>query len=245
MIELRDVEKSYQMGDESLLALRGINLDVAAGEFIAITGPSGSGKSTLMNILGCLDRVSGGSYRLNGHETASLGQEQLARVRSQTIGFVFQNFNLLPRVSALHNVALPGLYAGIGKERRLLRAAELLESVGLGERCLHRPDELSGGQRQRVAIARALCNDPPLLIADEPTGNLDSQASEEIMRIFSTLHRAGRTLIVVTHEKEIADYAERIIQVRDGRIVHDQARHAVRIDEWGKSKGASFCSENR
>jgi putative ABC transport system ATP-binding protein len=224
MIELKKLKKSYRMGSEMLSVLNGIDLTIKTGEFVAITGPSGSGKSTLMNILGCLDRPSEGSYLLDGRETAKLTMDQLAVIRNRTIGFVFQNFNLLPRISALYNVALPGLYAGLGKKERLARAEEMVDAVGLAERMYHRPNELSGGQRQRVAIARALFNDPPLLIADEPTGNLDSRSSEEIMKIFSRLHKAGRTLILVTHEAEIAAYAERVIQVRDGKIVNDERR---------------------
>lgn len=203
-------------------ALDGVSLFIGQGEFVAITGPSGSGKSTLMNILGCLDRPTSGSYQLDGAEVATLNDDQLALTRNKKIGFVFQNFNLLPRISALHNIALPLVYAGIDEKERLSRSLTVLTKVGLAERRSHRPNELSGGQRQRIAIARALVNDPAILIADEPTGNLDTKSSLEIMDIFCDLHKQGRTIIMVTHEPDIAAYAERVVHVRDGRILNDE-----------------------
>ena len=219
MIALEDVKKTYQMGDTAVHALDGVTLGIARGEFVAITGPSGSGKSTLMNILGCLDRPSSGSYRLDGSEVAELNDDQLATTRNRKIGFVFQSFNLLPRISAQKNIELPLVYAGISDDERRARAENVLREVGLLERKDHRPNELSGGQRQRVAIARALVTDPAILIADEPTGNLDSKSSNEIMEIFCGLHQQERTIIMVTHEADIAAYAQRVIHVRDGRIL--------------------------
>ena len=223
-IALADITKVYQMGYQSVHALDGVTLGIKKGEFAAIMGPSGSGKSTLMNILGCLDRPSGGSYQLDGQEVATLNDDQLAITRNKKIGFVFQNFNLLPRMSALQNVALPLVYGGVPKQERAKRATKALEIVGLGNRAHHKPTELSGGQRQRVAIARALINDPAILMADEPTGNLDTKSGEEIMTIVRGLNQQGRTIIVVTHELEIANHARRIILVRDGRIVRDDRR---------------------
>ena len=222
MIALQKLMKIYQMGDSTVHALDGVSLFIGQGEFVAITGPSGSGKSTLMNILGCLDRPSSGSYQLDGAEVATLNDDQLALTRNKKIGFVFQNFNLLPRISALHNIALPLVYAGVAEKERLDRSLTVLMKVGLAERRDHRPNELSGGQRQRIAIARALVNDPAILIADEPTGNLDTKSSLEIMDIFCDLHRQGRTIIMVTHEPDIAAYAERVVHVRDGRILKDE-----------------------
>ena len=222
MIALQKLMKIYQMGDSTVHALDGVSLFIGEGEFVAITGPSGSGKSTLMNILGCLDRPTSGSYQLDGAEVATLNDDQLALTRNKKIGFVFQNFNLLPRISALHNIALPLVYAGIAEKERLSRSLTVLAKVGLAERRDHRPNELSGGQRQRIAIARALVNDPAILIADEPTGNLDTKSSLEIMDIFCDLHRQGRTIIMVTHEPDIAAYAERVVHVRDGRILKDE-----------------------
>ena len=222
MITLQKLMKIYQMGDSTVHALDGVNLFIGQGEFVAITGPSGSGKSTLMNILGCLDRPTSGSYQLDGAEVATLNDDQLALTRNKKIGFVFQNFNLLPRISALHNIALPLVYAGVGEKERLSRSLTVLTKVGLAERRDHRPNELSGGQRQRIAIARALVNDPAILIADEPTGNLDTKSSLEIMDIFCDLHKQGRTIIMVTHEPDIATYAERVVHVRDGRILKDE-----------------------
>ncbi|SEO61988.1 ABC transporter ATP-binding protein [Propionispora vibrioides] len=222
MIDLTDVTKTYVMGDSTVYALAGVSLSIAEGEFAAITGPSGSGKSTLMNILGCLDRPTSGSYRLDGQEVAALSDDQLAWTRNKKIGFVFQNFNLLTKLSALQNVALPLVYAGVEKTQRLEKAAQALARVGLEERKHHLPTELSGGQRQRVAIARALINDPAIVIADEPTGNLDTKSSLEIMDIFCRLHEQGRTIIMVTHEPDIAAYAKRVIHVRDGNITRDE-----------------------
>ncbi|EAX48090.1 ABC transporter related [Thermosinus carboxydivorans Nor1] len=223
-INLKDIAKIYHMGDQVVHALAGITLDIAAGEFTAIMGPSGSGKSTLMNIIGCLDRPTSGSYRLDGQEVASLNDDELAVTRNQKIGFVFQNFNLLPRMTALQNVALPLVYAGVAKHERLERAAKALTMVGLEHRLHHRPNELSGGQRQRVAIARALVNNPAILMADEPTGNLDTKSGDEIMQIFTDLNRQGRTIILVTHEPDIAAFARRIIHIRDGQVVRDERR---------------------
>ncbi len=222
MIALQKLMKIYQVGDSTVHALDGVSLFIGEGEFVAITGPSGSGKSTLMNILGCLDRPTSGSYQLDGAEVATLNDDQLALTRNKKIGFVFQNFNLLPRISALHNIALPLVYAGVAEKERLDRSLAVLAKVGLAERRDHRPNELSGGQRQRIAIARALVNDPAILIADEPTGNLDTKSSLEIMDIFCDLHKQGRTIIMVTHEPDIAAYADRVVHVRDGRILKDE-----------------------
>lgn len=223
-LEIRDITKSYVMGDNVVHALRNVSLVIEKGEWISIMGPSGSGKSTLMNILGCLDRPTTGKYLLDGAEVEKLNDDQLAEERNKKIGFVFQNFNLLPRMDALNNVALPLIYAGIPKEERLKKAAHALERVGLGDRVDHRPNELSGGQRQRVAIARALVNDPTIVLADEPTGNLDSRSGEEIMDIFRELHKQGRTIVLVTHEPEIAEFAERVVVVRDGEIIEDRRK---------------------
>ncbi len=223
-IRLDEVKKTYTMGDTVVQALAGVNLTIGEGEFTAIMGPSGSGKSTLMNILGCLDRPTSGSYLLDNQEVATLGDDELAATRNKKIGFVFQNFNLLPRISALQNVALPLVYAGAKKNERTDRAAKALGMVGLEHRLHHLPNELSGGQRQRVAIARALVNDPTIIMADEPTGNLDSKSGVEVMKIFQDLNSLGRTIILVTHEPDIAEYASRVIHVRDGLIVRDEAR---------------------
>lgn len=212
----------YKLGGETVHALAGLTLSISPGEFTAIMGPSGSGKSTLMNILGCLDRPNSGSYMLDGQEVATLNDDQLAITRNKKIGFVFQSFNLLPRMSTLENVALPMVYAGVEKKARLARAREVLTMVGLEERMNHQPNELSGGQRQRVAIARALVNDPTIIMADEPTGNLDTKSGDEVMAIFSELNSHGRTIILVTHEPEIADYAGRVVHVRDGLIERDE-----------------------
>ncbi|GBG56447.1 macrolide ABC transporter ATP-binding protein [Sporomusaceae bacterium FL31] len=220
-IALKKVTKLYQMGDNEVAALAGITLNISTGEFAAIMGPSGSGKSTLMNILGCLDRPTSGSYQLDGKEVATLNDDELAITRNKKIGFVFQNFNLLPRMSALQNVALPLVYSGTDKQTRTQLAGQALTMVGLGNRMDHKPNEMSGGQRQRVAIARALVNNPSIIMADEPTGNLDTKSGEEIMSIFDELNSQGRTVILVTHEPDIAEHARRIIQVRDGLIVRD------------------------
>jgi putative ABC transport system ATP-binding protein len=222
-IEVREVTKTYSLGDVKVEALRGVSFTIDPGEYVAIMGPSGSGKSTLMNLLGCLDRPSGGSYRLDGSDVSTLDDDALAAIRLRKLGFVFQGFNLLARTSALKNVALPLFYAGLSARTRNTRAAERLREVGLGERLDHKPSELSGGQQQRVAIARALVNDPSVLLADEPTGNLDSQTSQEIMSLFHDLNATGRTIIMVTHDEDVAGHAKRVIRVRDGRIVADQA----------------------
>ena len=221
-ILLSNVRKIYHLGGETVNALAGLTLSISPGEFTAIMGPSGSGKSTLMNILGCLDRPTSGSYLLDGQEVAKLNDDELATTRNKKIGFVFQSFNLLPRMSTLQNVALPMVYAGVEKKERLERAAQVLTMVGLKERMNHQPNELSGGQRQRVAIARALVNDPTIIMADEPTGNLDTKSGDEVMAIFSELNAQGRTIILVTHEPEIATYAGRVVYVRDGLIERDE-----------------------
>jgi putative ABC transport system ATP-binding protein len=223
-IALQNVSKVYRMGDNEVRALDGVSLEITEGEFTAIMGPSGSGKSTLMNILGCLDRPTGGSYLLGGQEVAAMEDDQLAVTRNKNIGFVFQNFNLLARMTAHHNVALPLIYSGLPKKERHERASLALTMVGLGNRMFHRPNELSGGQRQRVAIARALVNQPTIILADEPTGNLDSKSGEEIMNIFRELNQQGRTIILVTHEPDIAAHARRVITVRDGKIVSDDRK---------------------
>jgi putative ABC transport system ATP-binding protein len=222
LIRIRDLAREYLMGGEPILALRGVSLEILRNEYVAIMGPSGSGKSTMMNILGCLDTPSGGEYWLNGQEVSQLSDDALARVRNREIGFVFQTFNLLPRATALHNVELPLVYAGLGARERRARAEAALEQVGLGQRMHHRPNELSGGQRQRVAIARALVNRPSILLADEPTGNLDSLTSEEIMQVFGELHAAGQTIIMVTHESDIAAHAARVVVLRDGQVESDR-----------------------
>ncbi|MDQ3137371.1 MAG: ABC transporter ATP-binding protein [Gemmatimonadota bacterium] len=222
VIRIRELTREYRMGEERILALQAVSLDIRRNEYVAIMGPSGSGKSTMMNLLGCLDTPTGGEYWLNGQEVSRLTDDELARVRNREIGFVFQTFNLLPRATALHNVELPLVYAGVGARERRERAAAALAQVGLEHRMDHRPTELSGGQRQRVAIARALVNAPSILLADEPTGNLDSVTSEEIMRVFAGLHAAGQTVIVVTHEPDIAERAERVVVLRDGRVESDR-----------------------
>lgn len=226
-IRLRDIKKIYKMGGQELAALNGIDLDIKRGEFAALMGPSGSGKSTLMNILGCLDRPTVGSYELEGKEVAHLSDDELAVMRNKHIGFVFQNFNLLSRISSLENVALPLVYAGVGASERRKRAQEVLEAVGLGDRAGHLPNELSGGQRQRVAIARALVNNPEIIMADEPTGNLDTKSTKEIMEIFQEMHGRGKTIILVTHEPEIAVCANRQLLVRDGVITIDEGKGVV------------------
>jgi putative ABC transport system ATP-binding protein len=228
LIETDDIWKTYQMGDEEIHALRGVTLQIERGEYVAIMGPSGSGKSTLMNLIGCLDTPSKGRYLLNGKQVGEMNDNELARIRNEEIGFVFQTFNLLPRATALHNVELPLVYAGISKRDRLERARVALEKVELTSRMHHRPNELSGGQRQRVAIARALVNNPSILLADEPTGNLDSKTGIEIMALFERLHGAGNTIVLVTHEADVAAHAHRIISIRDGQVAKDvkQTPHA-------------------
>ncbi len=227
MIDLQDIRKTYRIGSQDFAALAGITLQIAEGEFAALMGPSGSGKSTLMNILGCLDRPTSGSYKLDGREVANLSDNELALTRNKSIGFVFQNFNLLGRISALDNVALPLVYAGIGKEERTERAMEKLRAVGLGTWSHHKPNELSGGQRQRVAIARALINNPHIIMADEPTGNLDTKSTHEIMDIFESLHQEKKTIILVTHEPEIAARASRQLLLSDGVITKDTGKGVV------------------
>jgi len=224
LIRAEDLWRTYVMGSEEIHALRGVSFTIDPGEYVAIMGPSGSGKSTLMNLIGCLDSPSKGNYVLRGKMVSQMGDDELAEIRNREIGFVFQTFNLLPRASALHNVELPMVYAGISKEDRLARARRSLEMVDLGDRVTHKPNELSGGQRQRVAIARALVMGPSILLADEPTGNLDSATGEEIMRLFEKLHSEGHTIILVTHEKDIADHAHRTIHIRDGKIESDEKR---------------------
>ena len=222
LIETQDLWKTYVMGSEEIHALRGVSISIERGEYVAIMGPSGSGKSTLMNLIGCLDTPSKGSYLLNGKQVSQMNDNELARIRNEEIGFVFQTFNLLPRATALHNVELPLVYAGVAAKDRHERAVQALKKVELGDRISHRPNELSGGQRQRVAVARALVNNPSILLADEPTGNLDSATSEEIMRVFADLHAAGQTVIMVTHEADIAAHAERVVVLRDGRVESDR-----------------------
>jgi putative ABC transport system ATP-binding protein len=228
VIVTRNLQRDYDMGGEVVHALRGVDLVIRKNEFVAIMGPSGSGKSTLMNLIGCLDSPTGGEYWLNGHRVSELGDDELARIRNKEIGFVFQTFNLLPRASALHNVELPLVYAGLGGRERRAQAADALTRVGLGDRMQHRPNELSGGQRQRVAIARALVNKPSILLADEPTGNLDSATSEEILGLFEALYEDGQTIVLVTHESDIAAHARRQVHLKDGRLEQDFATEARR-----------------
>lgn len=224
VIELKDIMKTYIMGDAIVHALDHVSVEINVGEFTSIMGPSGSGKSTMMNVLGCLDRPTSGQFFLDGKEIAGYNDDELAITRNQKIGFVFQNFNLLPKLTALVNVALPLVYAGVQEEERIERAAKALEMVGLGARLDHKPNEMSGGQRQRVAIARALINNPAIVMADEPTGNLDTKSSYEIMDIFKQLNANGRTVVMVTHEPDIAEQTKRIIHMRDGKIVRDEWR---------------------
>ena len=221
IIRVSGLERSYVMGTETVHALRGVDEQIKRNEYVAIMGPSGSGKSTLMNLMGCLDTPTAGEYWLNGQEVSRMSDDALARVRNKEIGFVFQTFNLLPRATALQNVELPLVYAGVPSAERRRKASAALERVGLGDRMDHRPNELSGGQRQRVAIARGLVNDPALLLADEPTGNLDSTTTEEILDVFERLHEQGQTIIIVTHESEVAQHAHRTVVIRDGRIASD------------------------
>lgn len=221
VIRLTDIVKNYKVGTQVVRALCSVSLQINAGEYVAIMGASGSGKSTLMNVLGCLDTPTSGRYELNGQDVSHLADDDLAEIRNTEIGFIFQTFNLLPRNSALENVMLPLVYAGVKKDRRLERAEQILTDVGLADRVDHKPNELSGGQRQRVAVARALINNPSILLADEPTGNLDSRTSEEIMQLFSNIHKQGNTLIVVTHEEDIARHSHRIIRLKDGQVESD------------------------
>ena len=226
LIETRDLWKTYQMGTEEVHALRGVSIAIERGEYVAIMGPSGSGKSTLMNLIGCLDTPTKGSYLLNEKQVSQMNDDELARIRNEEIGFVFQTFNLLPRATALHNVELPLIYAGVSAKTRHERATQSLEKVELKDRMKHRPNELSGGQRQRVAIARALVNNPSILLADEPTGNLDSKTGVEIMTLFERLHGTGNTIILVTHEPDVAAHAHRVIHIRDGQVEKDVQRAA-------------------
>lgn len=221
LIDLREVTKIYQMGEQEVRALAGVSVQVYPNEYVAVMGPSGSGKSTMMNVIGCLDTPTSGTYLLNGEDVGRMSDDELAEIRNREIGFVFQTFNLLPRVNCLQNVELPLIYAGSTRRERRARAEEALQNVGLGDRIDHKPNELSGGQRQRVAVARALANNPSLILADEPTGNLDTKTGEDIMRLFEQLYRRGNTLVVVTHEDEVAQHARRIIRLRDGLIESD------------------------
>jgi len=228
VIQIQDIRKTYEMGSEYVHALKSITLNINKNEYVALMGPSGSGKSTLMNLLGCLDTPSAGQYLLNSHDVSDMEDSELAEVRNKEIGFIFQTFNLLPKLSSLENVALPLIYSGMSKSKRLDRAQDVLESVGLGDRVDHRPNELSGGQRQRVAIARALVNNPAIILADEPTGNLDTKTSIEIMSIFEEIHAKGNTIIIVTHEPDIAEHAHRIVKLRDGLIETDVINEQIR-----------------
>lgn len=227
IIQTTNISKIYRMGSETIEALKSISITVDKGEYVAFMGPSGSGKSTFMNIIGCLDSPTNGQYILNGHDVSDLSENELAEIRNKEIGFVFQTFNLLPRSSSLENVALPLIYAGYGRSEREERAHQALTSVGLGDRAKHKPNELSGGQRQRVAIARALVNNPSIILADEPTGNLDSKTSYDIMNLFQDLHHAGNTIIMVTHEDDIAHYAHRIVRMRDGLVETDMVNENI------------------
>ena len=232
IIKIQDLKKTYIMGSTEVHALKSITLGIDKNEYVALMGPSGSGKSTLMNLLGCLDTPTAGEYELNGTNVSTMTDNELAEVRNKEIGFVFQTFNLLPRLSALENVALPLVYGGMAKSARLDRAEEVLDAVGLGDRVDHKPNELSGGQRQRVAIARALVNNPSIILADEPTGNLDTKTSIEIMSIFEKIHRAGNTIILVTHEPDIAEHSHRIVRLRDGLVESDRRNeNIVRADD--------------
>ncbi len=227
VIELRTITRDFPLGHEIIKVLKGINLDIERGEYVAFMGPSGSGKSTLMNLLGCLDTPTSGSYILNGNDVSKMSDDELAEIRNKEIGFVFQTFNLLPRTTALENVALPMVYAGASKSARTERAKEVLTNVGLADRMDHKPNQLSGGQRQRVAVGRALVNKPSIILADEPTGNLDSITSLEIMHLFDEIHAAGNTVILVTHEEEVAMHAHRIIRLRDGVIESDEKKEVI------------------
>ncbi len=227
VIKIRNITRDFPLGNEVVKVLKGIDLDIERGEYVALMGPSGSGKSTLMNLLGCLDTPTSGSYELNGKDVSNMTDDELAEIRNKEIGFVFQTFNLLPRTTALENVALPMVYAGASKSERTERAKQVLTDVGLADRMDHKPNQLSGGQRQRVAVGRALVNKPSIILADEPTGNLDSKTSEEIMNLFNEIHKAGNTVILVTHEEDIAENAHRIIRLRDGIVESDTKKVAV------------------
>ena len=224
LIQITNIKRDFVLGNEIVYVLKGIDLEINKGEYVALMGSSGSGKSTLMNLLGCLDTPTSGSYILNGKDVSKMHDDELAEIRNKEIGFVFQTFNLLPRTTALDNVALPMIYAGYSKSERKTRAEEVLHQVGLADRMDHQPNQLSGGQRQRVAVARALVNNPSIILADEPTGNLDSKTSEEIMKLFGDIHKLGNTVILVTHEEEIAAYANRVIRLRDGKIESDTTK---------------------
>lgn len=237
VISIRDLRKVYQMGLNEVVALQSVSLDIFKNEYVALMGPSGSGKSTLMNLIGCLDSPTSGSYFLNDKEVSTMSDHELAQVRNKEIGFVFQTFNLLPRLSALENVALPLVYAGWSRTKRLEKASEILKAVGLADRMDHKPNELSGGQRQRVAVARALVNDPSIILADEPTGNLDSKTSYEIMALFAEIHEAGNTVILVTHEPDIAAHAHRIVRLLDGKVESDQQNGHIVVPAITASTG--------
>jgi putative ABC transport system ATP-binding protein len=229
VISLRGIKREFNLGDETINALKEINLDIYKNEYVALMGPSGSGKSTLMNIIGCLDTPTAGQYFLEGNDVSKSSDNELAAVRNHQIGFIFQTFNLIPRLTTIENVALPLIYAGWSKKDRDARAIEVLHQVGLGDRMKHKPNELSGGQRQRVAVARALVNNPSLILADEPTGNLDSKTSYEIMKLFEEIHKNGNTIIVVTHEEDIAAYTHRIVRMRDGLIESDKLNEKINV----------------
>jgi putative ABC transport system ATP-binding protein len=231
LIDIRDITRVYQMGQEQVHALSGVTVGVQRGEYVAVMGPSGSGKSTLMNLIGCLDTPTSGSYVLNGREVARMTDDELAAIRNQEIGFVFQTFNLLPRTNALQQVELPLVYSGLARRERRERAIKALDAVGLGDRMTHQPSEMSGGQRQRVAVARALINNPSILLADEPTGNLDSQTGNEILALFQDLNQRGNTIVLVTHEEDVAAHARRIVRLRDGKITEDTVNERPALAE--------------